>query len=360
MPLQLGRTETLKSRVVSVLDLDRAELHAWDELCRSCPQFSSPFLSPEYARSVASSRPNVYACVILAGGQPVGFLPFQFRDAFHKLLRAAERVGEEMTDRFGMIARPGLRTDPATLLRLAGLKYFYFTHLEEEQFAYGLYGGQPERGVNIRLDGACSYWEDLRRRDKKLACDTERRRRQMEQAHGLLRFCFAEADVHRGLELLIERKREQYRRTGRPDALAAPWKRSLLRALAACRSENCSGILSTLYAGDTWVASHFGIRSRTVLQYWFPVYNPALSRFAPGRLLLMCVIHAAAGAGIQIIDRGAGDTPAKREMGNAPRLYYRGEWLLASPESLACRIAHSLRWRLAGFNRHVRSALEVN
>jgi len=35
---------------------------------------------------------------------------------------------------------------------------------------------------------------------------------------------------------------------------------AILRRLADAADPACSGLLSTLYAGDTWLAGHFGLR----------------------------------------------------------------------------------------------------
>src|SRR5215472_11879754 len=134
----------LKSHVVPASALREPEIAAWDALCGSAPGLVSPFLSPHYALAVASVRPHVYVSVLTRGGQPVGFLPFQFRSGVHRFLRSAERVGEEMTDYFGLVAQPGLRLDDQFLLKLSMLQILNFSHLDETQTEYGLTGEKPE------------------------------------------------------------------------------------------------------------------------------------------------------------------------------------------------------------------------
>jgi CelD/BcsL family acetyltransferase involved in cellulose biosynthesis len=149
------------------------------------------------------------------------------------------------------------------------------------------------------------------------------------------------------LAFLIQRKREQYQRTGVRDALAAPYHRRLLTELAACQSKNLRGVLTTLTAGDRWMASHFGIQRGGTLHYCFPVYNAEMSRYSPGRLLLREITEQSPDLGIRVIDRGIGDSPAKREFANGERYYLRGLWQGTGLKPWAARALRSLEWRLS-------------
>ena len=70
-------------------------------------------------------------------------------------------------------------------------------------------------------------------------------------------------------------------------------------------------MLSTLSVGDRVVAAHMGMRSRTVLHYWFPSFDRAYAKFSPGRILLLELCRAAAAAGIREVELGAGDEDYK-------------------------------------------------
>lgn len=339
-------SDTFTSRVVSPHDLEPVEVSAWEELCATSTSVHSPFFSPHFALAVASVHPGVKICVLRKAGHPVGFLPFQYSSRWHRWLAAAGPVGGQMNDYFGLIAEPDVYIGSSRLLRLAGLRHLGFTHLDETQLNFGLEGERPETGLRIQLAaGANGRWEQLRDRKKRFVEDTERRARKLESAHGPLRFQFAETSPA-ALAQLIRMKRLQYASTNVRDSLAQEWKRKLLENLAGVKEPTCSGILSVLYAGETWVASHFGLRSKTVMHYWFPVYNPDLREFAPGRLLLKHVCEAAPREGIRCIDRGAGDSQAKRDIANEQHLYYRGAWYQPGPRAAAVRALHSLKWRL--------------
>lgn len=338
----------MESRVVPAAELTSEELERWEELCREQPHLRSPFYSPHYTQAVASVRPHVLVCVLRGAGGAAGFFPFQFRSTAHRLLGAAERVGEEMTDFCGLIAEPGLRLDPRQLLRQAGLNYYYFTHLHENQLVYGLEGEKPVLGLSIRFDlGEKGYWDYLSSADRKLTADTDRLERQAERDLGPLRFCLAEREWKAPLDHLLREKGKQYIRTGRKDVFAVAWRRRLVEALAESSAEGCTGVLSTLYAGETWLASHFGIRRGELLHYWFPVYNIDVKRYAPGRLLLKKLIREGPGAGILELDQGAGESFAKRKMSHGENGYqvYRGAWYRPGGRSALYRGLQSLQWR---------------
>jgi CelD/BcsL family acetyltransferase involved in cellulose biosynthesis len=259
----------------------------------------------------------------------------------------AERVGAEMTDYFGLIAEPDVRIPVRDIMQLAGLKYLCFTHLDESQLQHGVVGERPEIGLRLRLGTGIDFWsQQLREQNRKLVSETERIERRIQREHGPLRFCFAETDWANPLRNLVHYKRRQYVRTRGADMFGEPWRVRLLEALADSEQRSCTGVLSTLYAGESWVASHFGLRSGHVLHYWFPVYNPDMASFSPGRLLLKQVIRSASEAGVDLLDRGAGDTYSKRQFTNEEHNYYRGAWYRAGVRSTAVRIHQSFKWRL--------------
>jgi CelD/BcsL family acetyltransferase involved in cellulose biosynthesis len=228
------------------------------------------FLSPQFVKTIAQVHREVYVCVIERDGVPTGFLPFQFPGARQKMLGAGVPAGSDLSNCFGLSAPPDLvLDDPRTLLRLAGIRHLAYSHLDESQAALGLTGEEPRPNFITRLRPG--YWDDLRRRDKKLFDDTLRQIRQVEGSVGQLRFCFRTADWEKPLAELIAAKREQYRRTFRGDALAASWKRQTLALLAGPTDHGCRGVLSTLHAGSTWLASHYGFESHGLLHCCYPV-----------------------------------------------------------------------------------------
>jgi CelD/BcsL family acetyltransferase involved in cellulose biosynthesis len=329
-------------------ELTAAEQAAWAALCRTHAHLRNPFFSPGFTRAVGQAVSGARVCVILQAGQPVAFFPFQLIGKAGRIFRAAERLGGELSDYFGLVAAPGFTLSERELLGLCGLDYLIFSHLDDAQMTGGLRGEQPRTGLRIDLaSGTAAYMQELRAQKKQMLRDTERRMRKVEQEFGALKFEFAASAPEPVIAQLIEAKLAQYARTGkRNPPLAEPWARQMLTVLARGGDETCRGVASSLYAGEQWVAFHFGLRAGPVLHYWFPVYNHALKAFAPGRLLLMKIIESADALGLREIDRGEGDSPAKRDFANAEHLFYRGCWYRPGPRSLAFRALQAARWRL--------------
>lgn len=343
----------LSAQLRTAFDLSAEEIAAWEKLCATVPALSSPFLSFSYVRAVAEAGMDVRVCVLYENGMVRGFLPYQFRTRVSVWTRSAEPAGGEMTDYFGLIVSADFRITSTELLQLARVNYLSFSHLDESQLLHGLDGEQPRTGLRIKLPGdspgEAQPVTDAAAHAKKhkYVKDTERRARQLTREIGPIEF---RLDVEEGrqelLEQLITHKRAQYQRTDAPDALKDPWKSTLLHKLSNTQSATCSGLLSSLSAGDQWVAFHFGIMGNGVLQYWLPVYNPEMSRYAPGRLLIHHIIDAAPAASIHSIDRGEGDTPSKRDLANEEHLFYRGAWNNKSIGSQVAQGLQSIKWKL--------------
>lgn len=339
---------TLSSQVRKPEALTADERAAWAALCAAHAHLRHPFFAPAFAEAVGRAVPKARVCVISRAGAPVAFFPFQLLGTAGRLLRAAERLGGEISDYFGLIAAPGFAISESELLSLSGLDYLIFSHLDDGQAGNGLTGGEPRKGLRIDLSsGTAAYMQELRAQKKQMLRDTERRMRKVEQEHGPLKFIFNATEPEPVIAQLVAAKLDQYARTGkRNPTLGQEWARRLLNDLARNGDEGCRGVVSSLHAGEQWVAFHFGLRTGRVLHYWFPVYNHALKAFAPGRLLLMKIIDSADALAIGEIDRGEGDSPAKRDFANAEHLFYRGCWYRPGPRSLTFRALQAVKWRM--------------
>ena len=198
-----------------------------------------------------------------------------------------------------------------------------------------------------RQDKLLNFWRQLRITDKKLVVDTERRERKLIAENGTLEFQLESSRPEADLDALIRLKCSQYTRTGKQHApLFDPVNVALLHRMLGCNDPECSGLLSVLRVGGRLVAAHLGLRCYETLHYWFPVYDTDFQAYSPGRILLKHVILIGAGEGIRVIDRGEGDTPAKRDFANEEHLYYRGLWPSPGLRGLASRLAMTVSWRL--------------
>jgi CelD/BcsL family acetyltransferase involved in cellulose biosynthesis len=102
-------------------------------------------------------------------------------------------------------------------------------------------------------------------------------------------------------------KSDQYRRDGAWDRFAQPWIAGALEQLARLRDPACSGLLTSVRAGEHLVAVHFGLLGPDRLCWWFPAYNPDFARYSPGLILLMDIIAEATKRSVSMVDLGRGE-----------------------------------------------------
>ena len=223
----------------------------------------------------------------MSGGRIRGFLPFQFKDAWHERIALGERIGGSLCDSAGLIAHPGLTISAGHLLRLCRIAVLSITHLMEGQEQFGLDAEwtQVSYVSDIRSGGE-AFLDDLLQRNRGLVRDTERCLRRAEQKYGPLRLVRPQPVPPDMIASVIRMKRLQYERTKVPDPFARPGPMRLIEALNETPVPDCRLVLSTLEAGDSVLAEHLGIQYNNVLSYWFPVYDPQARSVSPGRLVL--------------------------------------------------------------------------
>ena len=64
--------------------------------------------------------------------------------------------------------------------------------------------------------------------------------------------------------------------------------------------------MSTLYVGEELVAVHLGLRSDSVLHWWFPAYDRKYQAYSPGLILLHSLLRQCNEHGITRLDLGKG------------------------------------------------------
>ena len=307
--------------------LGEPALAAWRALHAAQGTNRWAFQSVGFAAAVHEAVAPVRVGLLWRADELVGVLPLQRQPGRWGRLGLHEPVGGLMADYAGLLAGEGVRTSWVALLAGMGVHSVFFTHLDEHQLSLGLAGTQPRLGLRTRIhaEGGAAHWAWLRTQGKKLVDDTERRERKLQRDHGEVVFAMDSPQGGQDLQTLIAAKNNQYNRTrahGGP--LLQSRNQRLLAHLLAHPSDGCRVRLSLLKAGDQWVSSHFGLQSGTTLHYWFPVYGEAFASYSPGRILFKHVILQASANGIRLIDRGEGDTAAKRDFATESHQFYKG------------------------------------
>jgi CelD/BcsL family acetyltransferase involved in cellulose biosynthesis len=343
----------MKISIIRPGELGPQDIACWRRLQQSHASLHSPCFTPEFTFAVAAVRPRLRVAVLEQDGGIAGFFPFEGRWG------AGLPVAGRFSDHHGVVAAPTTRWDWQALLRACGLGYWPFDHLPAWQ--------QPPvelkqtSSPGLDLSGGYEAWLAGRLTQGSTLASLPRKLRKLEREVGPIRF---EADCRDRavFDTVLRLKSQQCRRTGQLDSLAWPWARQLLEQVWGTDTPGFGGRLSALYAGETLVAAHLGMRSCTVWHWWFPVYSQEHHRYSPGAQLLLHVARAAARSGHALLDLGKGDEPYKAAFADtalplvegivhrpAPITVARsvrkhvGHWLRVSP------LAQPLRPLLRGF-----------
>lgn len=328
--------------------LTAAERADWAEMQKLTPHLRRAFFSHGFA--LACEQASDLARVALIRDRSsaiVAILPFQFADAWSRRMGVAERMGGGLADHCGLIARPGFRIAPARLMELARIGVLFLDHLSDGQAAFGVAASQTRPGHVIELpDGAVAYFANLAAANKSFLQDTERRMRRLEKEFGSPQFSLTTNPDEAAVGSLLEAKRAQYSRTGMGDPFADPRHMNVVRALAAGQYPDCVPVLTQLSAGGKVLARHLGLLHDGHLSYWFPVYDREAQKVSPGRMLMWHTLMAADAHGIRLIDRGEGDSQAKRDFSTGLRHFGILNLQAAGWRGHMARGWQSLAWRL--------------
>ncbi len=300
----------MKISVIRPAELGPAELSAWRDIQAADTTLRSPFLAPEFTLAVGRARPAARVAVLEDGGRPVGFFPFETR---RRLVGVP--IGAGMTDCQGIVLAAGVRVEAGELLAGCRLPVWEFDHLLAGQPTFAPYHQRVVDSPLMALSAGYPAYVADRMAAGDVIRQANRKQRAMVRELGPERFVWEDKD-EAAMATLRAWKSAQYQRTQQYDRFAVPWVDRVLRELAAHPVAGCELVLSSVYAGDRLVAAHLGLRSETVLAYWFPAYDPDLSKYSAGILLCLRMAEAAAADGLDHIDLGKSHALYKERLRN--------------------------------------------
>jgi CelD/BcsL family acetyltransferase involved in cellulose biosynthesis len=320
----------LQVDVIRPEELHGPELERWEQLQAENAELDSPFLSARFTVVVGAVRRDTRIAVLSDESGTVAFFPFEKGRGGRGMALA-----KGLSDVQGAIAPATMDLDLAGTMRACGLRLFEFDHFlaAQEDWLTSL----PSRFVLETspaldlCDGFDAYMSKRQAASKSLFQSTARKRRKLEREHGAIRLNFHEPD-HRVLDQVLSWKSSQYRRTGRRDRFADAGNRALVHTLLDVPDATFGAPLTTLYAGDSLVAAHLGLRSRHTLAWWFPVYDPAFATYSPGLILCLDLARAMAAERLSLLDLGKGDESYKDRLSNTSLRLLNGTVADSRPE----------------------------
>lgn len=281
----------------------------WRSFQNADPALASPYFSLGFLDALDAARRDTQVAVIRQKGVITGFLPFHKGAMGH-----ARPLGGPLSDHHGFIAAPGTEFVLADVLKGAGIGALDFHGALGSQRAFARHARETDGSWVMDLSqGFDAYVASRTAMEPKVFRNLRARRRKLEEAAEGFTVRINDTRPH-VLDTAISWKSAQYRRTGHFDVFSVGWTNQLIRNLTAGGLDNASGLVSSLEIGGELAAIHIGMRSRHVLHYWFPVYDPDFSRFGPGLGLLMEIAEALARDGVREIHLGPGEYSFKSEL----------------------------------------------
>ncbi len=315
----MSEAPTVTVEILSPGDLAPVDIAAWERLQTETVEFSNPLLGRRFSQVVAAVRDDVRVAVYRRNGQAVGFLPFHKRPG-----GLARPVGAPFSDYQALVSNGHIGIPGREALALAGIRAFRANGLVDP---FGQFDtrGFDEVEAFVLEPGASgeAYLEVLRVDSPKRFKNLRRLEHRLERDFGEIRFV-ANDRSQASFDLVLWWKSAQFRRTGLQDVLGPQWVTQLMRNLFALESGPMTGNLASLYAGQTLVAAHFGIRQGETFHPWLASANPALAEQSPGQIFLVNAIRAMPQDGIAIYDLASGHDHYKRPFGPRVKIVKSG------------------------------------
>jgi CelD/BcsL family acetyltransferase involved in cellulose biosynthesis len=316
----------MRVTVVRPSDLGTDEATLWRNFKHSTSEGLSPFMSFTFTQAVGRFRSNARVAVVEDNGQILAFLPFELRTG-----SVGMPIGYPMNNLQGFITS-GLPMDVRWVIKHAGLRGWRFTSAPVDQRDLAPF---RHEGTTV----PCPVI-DLTKGDLSLISERKRARRALEKQFGTVRLEWHSAQPLQ-IDRLIEWKSHKYQGTAR--LFSDPTARSIVEYLAVSDGTDCSGVVSTLFAGSRVAAVHLGLLGPDSLAGWFMSYDPELSGFAPGMILWNPLAKAAEERGISQIDLGAGQDAYKFGLSNDSYMVAGGAVWVSRTEATVRKIVRRLR-----------------
>lgn len=280
---------------------------AWSRLQQSQLHLNQPFLSLEFAEAANEFRGAVEVLTASQTGQTVALLPFH-RQGKNRAVPIAPGMNEYQA----ILREDSTEVDLPSWLSAASLKEFCFDHMRANERPFGVAahktGPCPVADLSCGFEAYCSK---LQQRGSRTMRETSRKRRKLEREVGEVRFQLASSNSG-AFDALVRWKQAQHKSTNVYDTFSHQGVISFLDKIRRTETDNFTGALSALYAGDQLVAVHLGLRTSQIAHMWIPTYDKNFARFSPGAIMLAEMTKALAECGVQRLDFGPGSQRYKQ------------------------------------------------
>jgi CelD/BcsL family acetyltransferase involved in cellulose biosynthesis len=370
MPSRPRRSRGTSIEIVHPSDLTSDETSIWRAFIAQNSRFDTPYLDPDYARTLGDIVVDAKVAIFHDHGMIRGFFPYQERP------RAIHPLGAPLNDYHCIVGAPDESLDPGQLAALLGSNLMWIPGWcgPADRTA----GMTASRGLISDVGQNWSGWYAKQRAlHSKYFRDKERARRSLERDHGPVSIRFERGGTSEALRELIHLKRRQYQRTLQHDVFECGWTIDVLEAFMAVESGTCQGSVAVLEAGGQPIAYEYGLVSGATRHFWIPAYKPEFARYSPGILLSLETIRNRSQVGETRFDMGTDAETYKSYFANAERQLLSGfahapgswrgtllPWMgpvmsrLRNRVSIISACDEALAQKIEGVGRAARSALQ--
>ncbi|PXA81287.1 cellulose biosynthesis protein CelD [Caulobacter sp. D4A] len=332
----------MKIDVIQALQLSPEDSARWTSLQALQPRLDSPFLSPQWAKAVATAQADQGDRVKVAvirddDGQALAYLPVRVKAG------VAMPAGAPMCDYQALVSEHDIAVDPRRLLAALKAQRLDFCHMLADDETLARHGrGQADSWIVDVSAGYEAYATDRKSAGVGVLKDIDKKRRKAEREIGPARYA-AMSESRADFDQLIAWKREQLLATGQTDLFKTDWVNRLVEDMFARRDPDFGGGLYTLHLGDELAAVHLHLRGAHTIHGWLIAHNAKFDRYSPGLLLFQDILKGMDGGPHTRLDLGTGDYRFKRELSNARQTVVFGFYGAPSPATFVRSAAWGVR-----------------
>lgn len=305
--------------VQNVSNLSDALADRWRYVQSLTPEFKTPLLGPDFARLVVRHRSDGKIAIGYEGEVAVAFF------AFHPTTNGyARAIGAPFCDYQAIVSDPTIQISGPEFLEKAGIASFVATSLMDPNGLFDTTKMEAIDAYRINCGGDQGVtMEALRNINPKWAKNVRRLGNKMDRELGPIRLVGHDTNQD-SFEALMAIKVAQFYETGITNVLRSKWVKAFMRDLFDMRGGDFGGCLVSLYAGEKFVAGHFGCRLGDWFHPWIASTCPLSHPYSPGVVFLAEMVRQIDDLSLQIVDLSAGHSHYKQQFCRAPYRAYAG------------------------------------
>jgi CelD/BcsL family acetyltransferase involved in cellulose biosynthesis len=305
--------------VQKLSDLSDALADRWRALQCLTPDFMTPLVGPNFAQLVARHRPNAKVAIGYINDIAVAFF------AFHPTANGhARAIGAPFCDYQAIVSDPSVTLNGPDFLAKARIASLSFTSLMDPSGLFDTASMTTVEAYRIDCGGNGALQMDkLRGGNPKWAKNLRRLGHKMTRELGVIKLVGHDTN-QASFDTLMAIKVDQFYRTGITNVLGSKWVKAFMQDLFALRGGDFGGCMISLYAGDKFVAGHFGVRQGDWFHPWIASTCKASHPYSPGIIFMSEMIQQADRLGLRIIDLSEGHSHYKIQFCRTPYLAHAG------------------------------------